>query len=130
MMGLSTRGSISLGIAFVAGKKRVPNPAAGKTALRTFNISTQHSAFSNQPKLCVLCVSLSFRIDLRNQRCKHSLYFNSLCTELLVFCFFPGFPNRSQGSDDFRVQKRNPLHYKEIARNLRYRFAHSLPQYW
>src|SRR5215469_10697874 len=35
MMGLSTRGSISLGWALVAGRKRVPSPAAGKTALRT-----------------------------------------------------------------------------------------------
>jgi hypothetical protein len=26
---------ISFGIAFVAGRKRVPNPAAGRTALRT-----------------------------------------------------------------------------------------------
>src|SRR5258708_28867194 len=33
--GLSTTVSISLGWAFVAGKKRVPRPAAGKTALRT-----------------------------------------------------------------------------------------------
>src|SRR3954470_9208369 len=36
MMGLSTMGSISLGWALVAGRKRVPRPAAGKTALRTF----------------------------------------------------------------------------------------------
>src|SRR3954463_8693725 len=36
MMGLSTSGSISLGMALVAGRKRVPRPAAGKTALRTF----------------------------------------------------------------------------------------------
>src|SRR5579875_1266815 len=35
MIGLSTSGSISLGIDLVAGKKRVPKPAAGKTALRT-----------------------------------------------------------------------------------------------
>jgi hypothetical protein len=35
MSGLSTIGSISLGIALVAGKNRVPNPATGKTALRT-----------------------------------------------------------------------------------------------
>src|SRR5438045_6674318 len=34
MMGLSTTGSISLGCAFVAGRKRVPRPAAGNTALR------------------------------------------------------------------------------------------------
>src|SRR5713226_6204164 len=36
--GLSTSGSISLGIALVAGKNRVPSPAAGNTALRTFLI--------------------------------------------------------------------------------------------
>src|SRR6185503_13475404 len=35
MIGLSTIGSISLGWALVAGRKRVPRPAAGKTALRT-----------------------------------------------------------------------------------------------
>ena len=34
MTGLSTSGSISLGCALVAGRKRVPQPAAGKTALR------------------------------------------------------------------------------------------------
>ena len=37
MMGLSTGGSTSLGCALVAGRKRrVPSPAAGNTALRTF----------------------------------------------------------------------------------------------
>src|SRR6476469_1021042 len=35
MIGLSTSGSISFGCAFVAGRKRVPQPAAGKTAFRT-----------------------------------------------------------------------------------------------
>src|SRR5580765_7639580 len=35
MMGLSTSGSISLGCALVAGRKRVPRPAAGKTAFLT-----------------------------------------------------------------------------------------------
>src|ERR1700685_3929018 len=38
MMGLSTIGSISLGCALVAGRNRVPSPAAGKTAFRTFAI--------------------------------------------------------------------------------------------
>src|SRR3954464_9438505 len=33
--GLSTTGSISFGVAFVAGRKRVPSPAAGMTALVT-----------------------------------------------------------------------------------------------
>ena len=36
MVGVSTIGSISLGCDLVAGRKRVPNPAAGMTALRTF----------------------------------------------------------------------------------------------
>src|ERR671924_2335260 len=36
IVGLSTTGSISLGWAFVAGRNRVPSPAAGKTPLRTF----------------------------------------------------------------------------------------------
>ena len=36
--GLSTMGSISFGLALVAGKKRVPMPATGKTALVTFFI--------------------------------------------------------------------------------------------
>src|SRR5215470_13536276 len=35
MMGLSTTGSISFGCALVAGRNRVPSPAAGNTALRT-----------------------------------------------------------------------------------------------
>ena len=35
MMGLSTIGSISFGCALVAGRKRVPSPAAGKTAFLT-----------------------------------------------------------------------------------------------
>src|SRR5499427_4492289 len=35
MIGLSTTGSISLGWALVAGRNRVPRPAAGNTALRT-----------------------------------------------------------------------------------------------
>ena len=42
MAGLSTTGSISLGCALVAGRKRVPSPAAGMTALVTdgFMLST------------------------------------------------------------------------------------------
>src|SRR6185312_8212461 len=39
MLGTSTSGSISLGIAFVAGRNRVPSPATGSTALRTFVLS-------------------------------------------------------------------------------------------
>src|SRR6185503_19395265 len=32
--GLSTTGNISIGLALVAGRKRVPSPATGNTALR------------------------------------------------------------------------------------------------
>src|SRR6266702_2754771 len=36
--GLSTIGSISFGLALVAGRKRVPRPATGKTAFVTFSM--------------------------------------------------------------------------------------------
>ena len=36
IVGLSTIGNISFAIAFVAGRKRVPSPAAGITAFLTF----------------------------------------------------------------------------------------------
>src|SRR6266496_4278288 len=39
MAGLSTRGSISLGCDFVAGRNLVPRPAAGMTAFLTFIVS-------------------------------------------------------------------------------------------
>src|SRR3954447_20637377 len=42
--GRSTTGSISLGELFVAGRKRVPRPAAGMTALRTRAISVPASS--------------------------------------------------------------------------------------
>ena len=35
IVGLSTTGTISLGMALEAGRKRVPRPAAGITAVRT-----------------------------------------------------------------------------------------------
>ena len=38
MVGLSTIGSISLGTALVAGRKRVPKPAAGMIAFLIFFI--------------------------------------------------------------------------------------------
>src|SRR6478672_2712214 len=46
MMGLSTNGSISLGCALVAGRKRVPRPAAGNTALRTATAMRRMVAFN------------------------------------------------------------------------------------
>src|SRR5262245_16098496 len=46
IIGLSTSGSISLGWALVAGRKRVPRPAAGKTALRTFMTSLYVAAMA------------------------------------------------------------------------------------
>src|SRR5712664_2896665 len=38
MVGLSTRGSISLGCALVTGRNLVPRPAAGKMAFRTARV--------------------------------------------------------------------------------------------
>src|SRR5216684_6514331 len=39
--GLSTTGSISLGLALVTGRKRVPRPATGNTALVTLAIAIE-----------------------------------------------------------------------------------------
>src|ERR1700676_1278293 len=39
--GLSTTGSISLGLALVTGRKRVPSPATGNTALVTLAIAIE-----------------------------------------------------------------------------------------
>src|SRR5713101_3155758 len=44
MRGLPATGSISLGIALVAGSMRVPKPAAGITALRTFLLADMADA--------------------------------------------------------------------------------------
>src|SRR5665811_584467 len=55
--GLSTTGNISFGRLFVAGRKRVPSPAAGMTALRTFWVllmGTPNLCSSDvQPRGCV-----------------------------------------------------------------------------
>ena len=49
MIGLSTSGSISLGCALVAGRNRVPRPAAGKTAfrIRSSTASMLHSCVAS-----------------------------------------------------------------------------------
>jgi hypothetical protein len=56
MSGLSTTGNISLGIALVAGKKRVPKPATGKTAFLIFIISPLKSltTTNHQPQYLAL----------------------------------------------------------------------------
>ena len=52
MAGLSTSGSISLGWAFVAGRNRVPSPAAGITALRTIAATIEAVALALAPVDC------------------------------------------------------------------------------
>src|SRR5579862_5774859 len=48
MSGLSTTGSISLGLALVAGRKRVPRPATGNTAVRITGLETGIASFSSR----------------------------------------------------------------------------------
>src|SRR5690242_12033049 len=55
MTGLSTTGNISLGIALVCGKKRVPKPAAAITALVTLAMVTQPFPYSCY-ELCVIAL--------------------------------------------------------------------------
>src|SRR3954454_4385993 len=50
--GLSTTGSISLGVALVAGRKRVPSPAAGMTALVTGALMCATLMLSPVPGAC------------------------------------------------------------------------------
>src|SRR6266508_2287224 len=61
--GLSTRGSISFGWAFVAGRNRVPSPAAGMTAF--FNRMTAPSPRKCQVYAWRRCHRERFRRDLR-----------------------------------------------------------------
>src|SRR5215213_6162035 len=66
--GLSTSGSISLGCALVAGRKRVPSPAAGITALRTFTMAILPKFAVPTPILLVLpAVSLTGARGQRQQ---------------------------------------------------------------
>src|SRR6187549_568008 len=51
MTGLSTSGSISLGWAFVAGRNRVPQPAAGKTAFRTRIEPRVRAGWNGRPRI-------------------------------------------------------------------------------
>src|SRR2546430_5609094 len=55
MVGLSTSGSVSLGWALVAGRNRVPRPAAGKTALRTLIEGLLSGGAEGRPVLAVEC---------------------------------------------------------------------------
>src|SRR2546422_3787567 len=66
MRGLSTTGSISLGCALVAGRKRVPRPAAGKTALRTRPIINSDANTRGRGGHAILAVSQRGEVlDLR-----------------------------------------------------------------
>src|SRR5262244_3838078 len=49
MIGLSTSGSISFGCALVAGRNRVPRPAAGNTALRTMSFIAADRSRTRKP---------------------------------------------------------------------------------
>jgi hypothetical protein len=51
MSGLSTTGSISLGLALVAGRKRVPRPATGNTAVRMIDFGAVRMMLSCKPVL-------------------------------------------------------------------------------
>src|SRR5437016_11992940 len=68
IIGLSTSGSISLGWALVAGRKRVPSPAAGNTALQTFIIGCLRERLN--------CFRCGFRSKRRAIVPKHSFSHN------------------------------------------------------
>src|ERR1041384_6418466 len=77
MMGLSTSGSISLGWALVAGRKRVPRPAAGKTALRTFifmrsDLGQHRWPFDSYTRAVIKATANPLRCRLSQLRWYHS----------------------------------------------------------
>src|SRR4051812_39082914 len=57
--GRSTTGSISFGVLFVAGRNRVPNPAAGITALVTAGIGAPSG-----PRRCAVRSSTGTRAEV------------------------------------------------------------------
>src|SRR6266849_805048 len=76
--GLSTNGSISLGEAFVAGKKRVPRPAAGMMALETFREGISSGFYGPLPykvKQAQVAVGRLFPFTSRRAICRISSIF-------------------------------------------------------
>src|SRR5438105_2787096 len=63
MSGLSTTGSISLGCALVAGRNRVPRPAAGRTALRTRRLFSVMVRFRNSSRTEEFTTCLLDRVE-------------------------------------------------------------------
>jgi hypothetical protein len=57
MVGMSIIGNISFGIDFVAGKNRVPSPAAGITALRIISFGFRRSAIGFRQMAFAGCLS-------------------------------------------------------------------------
>src|SRR5947208_15509513 len=76
--GLSTTGSISFGMAFVTGRKRVPSPATGNTALRTrFDIEL---LYHKRPAV----VSERIAIDGVRERCPRRRHRAKVCKPYLT----------------------------------------------
>src|ERR671930_63978 len=63
--GLSTTGSISFGLALVTGRKRVPRPATGNTALVIFFISFLNGLREQRPHLILVDDGNTERLRLR-----------------------------------------------------------------
>src|SRR5947209_12088125 len=68
--GLSTIGSISLGVAFVAGKNRVPSPAAGTTAFVTGAKSAMNQTLVNpqEPRVHDIALKATVRRSILERR--------------------------------------------------------------
>src|ERR1700759_5238645 len=72
--GRSTTGSISFGELFVAGKKRVPSPAAGITALRTAatgapSLSRRRGCSSAGPRAELVLLASQQPLDVTEVAC-------------------------------------------------------------
>src|SRR5262245_1831725 len=114
IVGLSTSGNISLGCAFVAGRNRVPRPAAGNTPLRTcMDITTPRSHADRGEALAI-----ERRFDPTSQ---------------VVFGVEPAggvYPNGKPKDRIASAESHNTLHRRRVQRSSRLarprlaRFAH------
>ena len=77
MAGRSTTGSISLGTALVTGRKRVPRPAAGITALRTLDLMVSPAPSATRRLRAARRSRMPYRATVATawrQRVEHFLY--------------------------------------------------------
>ena len=115
MVGLSTIGSISFGVALVAGRNLVPNPAAGITALVIF--ATIPSPLKDK----IILFIITFSVKLLNYCIMSAHYILAVCLFVCAkFLFQQNFQNPAKkppahaGGFHIHIQLRQNLGQADI----------------